>query len=251
MRAGERANARRAGIIGHDAEIATAMMHTTASGGLVTGATRAPTTTKAHVQSTTTPGPYTVGNDTLTRKHDVAAVGLPRTMMKPVAADATGCGSRRIVPAAGGTKWTTTRAGAAAAGWGGCCPGSKTMCMLSLHENGQGTVCSTAPTVLSLQIAHALKVPPSGDARSADEEGDAGAEGARATRKHRSFYVHAVAAAATRSLRRAAGQLPSRGPASATPAPRPTSPAATPPCTTPSISCVSDSARQAVACSER
>ena len=42
-----------------------------------------------------------------------------------------------------------------------------------------------------------------GDALKADEEGDrfdAGTEGSWATRKHRSFLIHAVAAAATRAL---------------------------------------------------
>ena len=67
MRAGERVNAWRAGMIGLDAEMATAMMHTTAAGGLMTGATRTTTTTKAHVQGTTTLGPYTEGNDKLKR----------------------------------------------------------------------------------------------------------------------------------------------------------------------------------------
>ena len=61
--------------------------------------------------------------------------------------------------------------------------------------------CQTPPNKSSPSITH------KGDCLKADEEGerfDAGAEANWATRKHRSFMIHAVAAAAARANYRAA-----------------------------------------------
>jgi hypothetical protein len=99
----------------------------------MTEATRTTTTTKAHVQGTTTLGPYTEGNDNLKRTDGAAGSRACHEQC---------CQGRRmqlaadlaLVPAAGGTKWKFTRNPRRVLTWEGAAPGSITKSKLLMHK---------------------------------------------------------------------------------------------------------------------